>query len=154
MKRYGKSPSKGQVYRDRPGAYAVILDGPRLLLTIEASEFGTDWLLPGGGIDPGECVQPALHREIREETGWRVKMVQRIGVYQSYRYMPEYDLHARKVCHIYLCRAIRCLSDPLEANHTPVWVPWDLGPELISNATDAHFIADHANSIAALARAA
>jgi len=55
----------------RLGAYAVALDGTRILLTrISPVGFppGT-WTLPGGGVDHGESPHRAVVRELHEETG-------------------------------------------------------------------------------------
>lgn len=39
------------------------------------------WVLPGGGIDPGETAEQAILREILEETGFQVKIDSLIGTY-------------------------------------------------------------------------
>jgi 8-oxo-dGTP pyrophosphatase MutT (NUDIX family) len=39
------------------------------------------WVLPGGGIDPGESAEDSAMREILEETGLSVKIVRLIGEY-------------------------------------------------------------------------
>ncbi|MFD5324649.1 NUDIX hydrolase [Streptomyces sp. NPDC127092] len=61
------------VVRTRVSAYAVVVDGGRLLLARLAASspvFAPGlWHLPGGGIDPGEQPVEALARELREETG-------------------------------------------------------------------------------------
>jgi 8-oxo-dGTP diphosphatase len=51
----------------RVGAYALVPDAGRLLLTRYVGS--GRWSLPGGGIDHGEQPQEALHREVHEETG-------------------------------------------------------------------------------------
>src|SRR3954465_4230230 len=33
------------------------------------------WGIVGGHVEPGETVEEALHREVAEETGWRVSVV-------------------------------------------------------------------------------
>jgi 8-oxo-dGTP pyrophosphatase MutT (NUDIX family) len=51
----------------RPAAYAIILDGTRLLL-VKLWPTGK-YHLPGGGIEAGERIEEALIRETHEETG-------------------------------------------------------------------------------------
>src|SRR5450432_1781210 len=41
------------------------------------------WNLPGGGMEAGETVDEALHREVLEETGLEVEIEQLVGVYSK-----------------------------------------------------------------------
>ena len=75
IKRYGDSPRAGQIYRRRPGVYAVLLDKGALLATHQADPL-PEYQLPGGGIDRGEHPIAALHREVMEETGLTVAVGQ------------------------------------------------------------------------------
>jgi 8-oxo-dGTP diphosphatase len=121
MRRYGERVMAGRVYRDRPGVYAILPLGGRLLLTHQAEPV-PELQLPGGGIDPGEQPLPALHREVFEETGWTVAAPRRVCVYQRFTFMPEYGLWARKLCHIYVARPARRLGPPGEPGHDAVWM--------------------------------
>lgn len=47
----------------------VSREGRLLLCRHEKPERGEYWLLPGGGVEPGETLVQALHRELREELG-------------------------------------------------------------------------------------
>lgn len=128
MKRIGEPWRPGRPYRDRMGAYGIIVgrDG-HLLLVDERGELQ----LPGGGIDPGEGPVQALHREAREETGWRLGGLRRLGAFQRYVYLPDYGFWARKVQHIFLARAVRPLGPPSEAWHVPLWMsPGDAARKL------------------------
>ncbi|MEM7544271.1 MAG: NUDIX hydrolase [Pseudomonadota bacterium] len=121
MKRFGPPPLPNQRYIRRPGAYGVILSGGRAMLAVNNCK-GEEWVLPGGGIDPGETPLRALHREAMEETGHRIRVGCRIGAYKRFTYMLEYDMWAEKICHIYLCHAVRQVASPTEPDHIPVWM--------------------------------
>ncbi|MFN4204121.1 MAG: NUDIX hydrolase [Tabrizicola sp.] len=131
IRRYGEPVRPGQSYRRRPGVYAVLLQGDHILATHQVEPV-PEFQLPGGGIDRGEQPIAALHREVFEETGWKIAVQRRLGTFRRFTYMPEYDLWAEKVCTIYLGRPVRRLGPPSEPGHTAIWLPveealWRLG---------------------------
>ena len=119
--RYGAPPLLGQSYRLRPGAYGILVRDGRLLLTYQ-DQPEPDVQLPGGGIDPGEYAQQALHREVYEETGWSIAGARYIGSYRRFAWLPDYGFHAEKLCKIWLARPVRRLSAPTEPHHSPIWM--------------------------------
>ncbi|MEL6681102.1 MAG: NUDIX hydrolase [Pseudomonadota bacterium] len=139
IRRYGDAPRNGQHYIHRPGVYAVLPLAGKLLLTYQGAPHD-EIQLPGGGIDPGEHPIHALHREVFEETGWRIAHPRRIGSFRRFTYMPEYGIYADKVCHIYLARPIRPLGPPTETGHIPVWLDPADAAKMVYNMGDAAFI--------------
>ena len=129
----------GTRYTKRYGAYAVLARGEEVLLTHQAEPV-PEFQLPGGGIDPGESPLQALHREVREETGWSIAPIRRLGAFRRFTYMPEYDLWAEKICAIYLARPVRALGPPEEAGHTAIWAPLTLAPAMVANDGDRRFL--------------
>ncbi len=121
IRRYGDTARGGQRYIRRPGVYAILLDGGAILTTHQAAP-EPEYQLPGGGIDRGEHPIAALHREVMEETGWRVAGVRRLGAFRRFTYMPEYALWAEKLCTVYLARPVLRLGPPTEAGHRAVWM--------------------------------
>lgn len=140
IRRYGEAVKAGMRYRLRPGAYVILQKGADLLLTVQDGE-RPELQLPGGGIDAGEQVIPALHREVMEETGWRMDAPRRLGAFRRFVFMPEYDMWAEKLCAVYWSRPIRRHGPPLEPDHTAVWVPIAEAPALLANEGDAAFVA-------------
>jgi 8-oxo-dGTP diphosphatase len=138
--RFGDSKRLDQHYRRRPGVYAMLLRGDSILVTHQSQPV-PEFQLPGGGIDPGEQPIPALHREVREETGWRIAIDRRIGAFRRFTYMPEYDLWAEKICTIYLARPVRPLGPPTEAGHSAIWLPIDEALTQLGNPGDRGMIA-------------
>lgn len=139
VRRFGKTPKPGQVYRRRPGAYAILPLGAQILLTHQ-NGLEPEFQLPGGGIDPGESAIAALHREVFEETGWRIGNIRRLGVFKRFAYMPEYDLWAEKICHIFVARPTSRLGPPPESEHIAVHVEPSLAMDLLANPGDVHFL--------------
>jgi len=138
MRRFGEPVIPGQTYRTRPGAYAIIREGGDVLVT-ESPDGEVQ--LPGGGIDPGEGVLRALHRECREETGWTIRIERRLGAYLRFCYLPDYGFWARKVCHIYLCRPARRIGAPAEDGHRALWMPIATALTLLESDGDRAFLA-------------
>jgi 8-oxo-dGTP diphosphatase len=140
IRRYGEPVKPGQRYRRRPGVYAVLLRGNSILTTFQQAPV-PEFQLPGGGIDAGEQPVAALHREVIEETGWKIDVVRRIGAFRRFTYMPEYDLWAEKLCAVYLARPILRLGPPSEAGHTAVWLPVDEAVARLGNPGDRAMLA-------------
>jgi 8-oxo-dGTP pyrophosphatase MutT (NUDIX family) len=66
----------------RLGVGVFLLDADGRVLLEKRSDCGL-WGLPGGGIDPGESVHTAAAREVREETGFEIRVTRMIGVYSE-----------------------------------------------------------------------
>ncbi len=64
------------VANQRVAAYAVVLSNRGVLLSQASAQTNAAgaWGLPGGGVDPGELPEEALHREVWEETGQRIEV--------------------------------------------------------------------------------
>ena len=137
--RVGDAVKRGQRYTRRPGAYAVLVRDGKVLLTHQ-QEPESEFQLPGGGIDPGEAMLPALHREIVEETGWRAGRLVRLGGFRRFTFMPEYDLWAEKVCQVFFGRPTVCLGAPLEEGHTAIWAAPGMAIEMVENDGDRMFL--------------
>jgi len=138
-RRFGEAIKHGVRYRPRPGAYGILRLGQKILLTHQ-SQPDDEFQLPGGGIDAGESPLAALHREVFEETGWGISVDRRLGAFLRYTYMPEYDLWARKTCHIFLCRPTRQKGEIPEPFHTAHWVDLSKAQIILSNQGDRHFV--------------
>ncbi|WP_102106602.1 NUDIX domain-containing protein [Oceaniglobus roseus] len=139
IRRYGDVPERGRRYGLRPGVYAILPLGRSVLLTFQAAP-EPEFQLPGGGIDPGESPLAALHREVFEETGWRIAAPRRIGAFRRFAYMPEYDRFAEKLCHIYVARPVRPHGPPGEPGHSAVWMDLGTADAHLGNPGDAEFL--------------
>lgn len=91
---------------DRQIVRAIVFDDEGWFYFVQASrddQFGKATLIEtsGGGVEKGEDLLSAIHRELREELGAEVEVVAKIGVVSDY-----YNLiHRHNVNHYYLCRA-------------------------------------------------
>lgn len=141
--RLGKAPKKGQRYILRRGVYVILPENGGFLLTHQARPT-PEFQLPGGGIDPGESPIAALHREVLEETGWRISAPRRLGAFRRFTFMPEYDLWAEKLCIVYRAKPVRRLGPPTEHGHTAIWMPQDAAINALGNPGDRAFVQRYA----------
>ena len=139
IRRFGEPPLKGIKYVVRHGSYAIIPKTGHLLLTLQKYP-NPELQLPGGGIDPGETPLGALHREVYEETGWRIGNPFRLGAFRRFAFMPEYDLWAEKICTVYFATPTRNIGDPSEQDHSALWVKPEVAVKTLANPGDVHFV--------------
>lgn len=135
----GQPPRADQTYRIRAGSYAILPLKGRFLVTAQtAPEF--DVQLPGGGIDPGESPQQALHREVLEEIGWRIARPRRLGAFRRFVYMPDYDMWAEKLCHVFVAHPVRQIANPVEPDHATLVLSAPEAIAVLGNDGDRMFL--------------
>jgi len=71
---------------------ALIEKDNKFLLTKEILESGTEyWIIPGGGVEFGENLADAVKREIKEEIGLEIEIIDLINFKESINL--RYDYH-------------------------------------------------------------
>ena len=113
------------------GVGAIILDGNRVLLVRRANApLKGVWSIPGGRLELGETLTEGLRREIREETGLRIEILDQVEVFE--RIMRDNDgrVQYHYVLVDYLCEpaggVLRAADDADDAR----WVEQDEMAEL------------------------
>ena len=104
----------------RDGCRGIVIRDGKLLLSRETV---TDWwILPGGGLEPGETLAACCEREIEEETGFLVKADRRVLT------LYEYYGDTRYGSHYFLCTLTgegeqRLTEAEAERGLIPAWLP-------------------------------
>lgn len=65
------------------GVFAAIFDEHRRILCVKQNYGSFRWTLPGGALESGEDPISAVIREVYEETGYRVRCGDLVGVYST-----------------------------------------------------------------------
>lgn len=78
----------GHMLLQLPSVTIITLDPSGRLLLVKHRDTGK-WVAPGGAVEPCENPADAAVREMREETGLKVKLLGIIGVYGG----PEFVVH-------------------------------------------------------------
>ncbi|MBE6635743.1 MAG: NUDIX hydrolase [Ruminococcaceae bacterium] len=86
---------------------AIVFDDEGYYYFVRAErddDFGRATLIEtsGGGVEPGECLEAAIRRELKEELGAEIETICKIGIVDDF-----YNLiHRNNVNNYYLCKAI------------------------------------------------
>jgi 8-oxo-dGTP diphosphatase len=115
-------------------AAACIRDQAGRVLLLRRSD--GRWSVPGGQMEPGERLDQAVVREVREETGLEVKPIALIGVYSDPKYLITYPNgdQVQAVISFFECRVVSGELEPdmeeiLEARY---FGPTDALPNLMT----------------------
>ena len=111
---------------DRMIVRAIVYDDEGSFWFVRArrnDDFGNAVLIEtsGGGVEPGEDLEEAVKRELREELGAGTEIIRKIGVVSDY-----YNLiHRHNINNYYLCRAVsfgekHLMPDEIEDFHLEV----------------------------------
>jgi len=117
-------------YDTRVAAYAVIVEGDRILLSWWNGEGHGEpkWSLPGGGVDLPETAEQGMVREVREETGFDVEATGLLAV-DSHIVAPaerllETDRWARHLRIIHTARVVGGSLGTLEVGGSTDYAEW------------------------------
>jgi len=116
--------SRQREYPDRPivGVGGVVVrDGAVLLVQRAREPLEGQWTIPGGAVETGETLKEAVSRELKEETGLTVRVLDLVDAFE--RIIPDDDGRARfhYVLLDYLCEP---LSGELRASSDVRDVAW------------------------------
>ncbi|HTZ98766.1 MAG TPA: NUDIX hydrolase [Candidatus Aquilonibacter sp.] len=102
--------TRNREYPDRPvvGVGGVIISGGRALLVKRGSPpLEGQWSIPGGMLEAGETLLLGVRRELLEETGIEVKVLELIEVFERINLDGEGKARYHYVVLDYLCEAVR-----------------------------------------------
>lgn len=138
------------------GGVVVSAEGNRPALVVGMRRRGRDsvtWTLPKGTPHPGETLEETALREVAEETGLEVRIVEPLS---SIEYQFAQDgTRIRKTVHYFLMEPVG--GDLSQHDHEferVKWVPFDEAGGLLSFATERELVAAAAEPAAALLAAA
>lgn len=91
----------------RFGVGAVVIQGEKVLLVRRGQPpLHRRWTLPGGLVELGETIEQALVREVREETGWSVRVVKELALFDFIEKDDSGRVRYHYVLADFLCRYV------------------------------------------------
>jgi 8-oxo-dGTP pyrophosphatase MutT (NUDIX family) len=113
--------------------------GDRRVLLVHRPRYD-DWSFPKGKLDPGETVEEAALREVKEETGLTCRIIRKLAT-SRYRTRRKGSLHP-KVVHLFLMeRTSGRIRVPRDEVDRAVWLEFEDAVRLLSYEQDRKLLA-------------
>jgi ADP-ribose pyrophosphatase YjhB (NUDIX family) len=124
-----------------PGVIGVIFSKNRTEVLLIKRRDVPVWVLPGGGIEKNELPEKAIVREIKEETGLKVKIKKQVGIYYPINRLS-------RLTYLYECLPLEGQLEIGEETKEIIFfsiknLPKYLPPPFVSWIYDAHKNLDH-----------
>jgi 8-oxo-dGTP pyrophosphatase MutT (NUDIX family) len=133
------------------GGVVVSANGTGHSLVVGMRRRGRDsvtWTLPKGTPDPGETIEQTALREVTEETGLEVRIVEPLRAIE-YDFVQD-GARIHKTVHYFVMEAVGGDLSRHDAEFEKVrWVPFEEAASLLSFATERELVADAAARLAA-----
>jgi 8-oxo-dGTP pyrophosphatase MutT (NUDIX family) len=108
-------------YEDRRAAYAVIIQSGEVVVAIKGAV--DKYWLPGGGSLGGEAAEETVRREVREELGRGIRLIEEIGRATQYFYAAAEDSSYKMEATFFRAEFTDAPAEPCE--HEPYRLPLD-----------------------------
>ena len=109
----------GHRYDPRPGSYGLISDDKGRIAVLQTPQ---GCFLPGGGSEGGETPDETLVREVREECGFAVSILGRVGEAVEYRRTAGHKHSIRKECVFFTAALGEPCGTATEEDHALIWL--------------------------------
>ena len=110
---------EGVEYRERPGAYALILNNDKKIAVINRRG---GHLLPGGGIEGKETSEECLRRECAEEIGCSINVGALLGKAACYEVSVKTNEPLKLIGDFYTAELINDDCIKIEEDHELLWL--------------------------------
>jgi len=107
----------------RTRAAAIVVNDGAVALMRRIRNGMTYYVLPGGGIEPGETAEDACIRELREETGLEGRIVRLLATLDNEGSTEHYFLVAAERAELRLGHGPEAMVHSASNSYLPMWVP-------------------------------
>ena len=109
----------GQRYDPRPGSYGLLSDDKGRIAVLQTPQ---GCFLPGGGTEGEESPEETLVREVREECGFVVSILGRVGEAIEYVHTIGSEFGIRKECVFFAATVGETCGMATEDDHVLIWL--------------------------------
>lgn len=122
--------------KSRTASRGIVVNGDKIALLYKSNK--NEYKLPGGGIENDEEPTEAFKREILEETGCEVEIIEKLGTSEEFKSHTNFY----QLSHIFLAKLIKDTNQlnltekEINEGSKPIWVTLDEAITLVNSSFD------------------